>query len=111
MKVAVVGSRSFFDATLLKNTLAGIEISSIVSGGATGADSLAQAYGASRGIPVKIILPDYPRYGRGAPLHRNEQIVAECDTVIAFWNGKSRGTKHTINIAEKLGKPTVIISF
>jgi hypothetical protein len=44
-----------------------------------------------------------------APLIRNRLIVEECDCLIAFWDGQSRGTKSTLDLAEKLGKPTKII--
>ena len=60
---------------------------------------------------LKLIefLPDYEKYGRTAPLIRNKLIVEECDCLIAFWDGKSRGTKYTLDLAEKMGKPTKIV--
>ena len=61
---------------------------------------------------LKLIefLPEYDKYGKGAPLVRNKLIVDNCDCVLAFWDGTSRGTKYTLDYAEKLGKPIKIVS-
>ena len=48
-------------------------------------------------------LPEYSRYGRSAPLKRNLLIIDYSDLVIAFWDGKSRGTKYVIDHCEKQG--------
>ena len=102
MKVAVVGSRGIKSADV--GRLLPPETTEIISGGARGVDTLAQAYAQEHGIPVRIFLPDYSRYGRGAPLKRNEQIARECDLLIAVWDGKSRGTAHVVAFARKLGR-------
>jgi hypothetical protein len=54
-------------------------------------------------------LPDYKRYGKGAPLKRNLEIIEYADRVIAFWDGKSRGTKFVIDQCEKINKPVEVI--
>lgn len=82
----------------------------IVSGGARGADTLAKDYAESNGIPIIEFLPEYDRYGRQAPLKRNIKIVDNCDFLIAFWNGTSRGTKFTIDYAVKRGVPYKVVS-
>ena len=56
----------------------------------------------------KKFLPDYKTYGRVAPLKRNYLIVSYCDVVIAFWDGKSRGTEYTINLAKKMNKKVIV---
>jgi hypothetical protein len=86
-------------------------ISLIISGGAKGADSLAQEYANSHQIPTKIFLPDYKLFGRSAPLKRNVHIVEESDLVVAFWDGESRGTLHAINEAKRLGKEVMLTNF
>ena len=55
------------------------------------------------------ILPDYARYSRGAPLVRNKEIVALADLVIAFWDGKSKGTRFVIAYCEKLQRPCKVV--
>ena len=81
----------------------------IVSGGALGADTYAREYAIKNNIPIVEFLPDYKRYGRNAPIIRNMQIVDNCDFLLAFWNGTSRGTKFTTNYADKRGVPYKII--
>lgn len=75
----------------------------IVSVGAKGADTYAKEYTLKNNIPIIEFLSDYRKYGRKAPLIRNLQIVANCDFLLAFRDGKSRGTKFTIEYTEKKG--------
>lgn len=111
MKIAVVGSRTFKDESLLSITLSEYYPEEIISGGAVGADQLAAAWAKSNNINIKEFLPDYGRYGRSAPIRRNDLIVDAADMVIAFWDGSSRGTKYTIDYAEKMKKVIKIIKF
>ena len=103
MKVAIVGSR-----TVLVND---IEVfvpegtTEIVSGGAVGVDSCARDYAKSVGLPYTEFQPDYPRYGRAAPIKRNDIIVDYADLVIALWDGTSRGTKYVIDLCKRIRKP------
>ena len=80
-----------------------------MSGGAKGADTYAREYAIKKGIRLIEHLPDYAKFGKAAPLVRNKLIIDNCDKVLAFWDGKSRGTKQTIDYAEKMGKPTKIV--
>jgi hypothetical protein len=81
----------------------------IVSGGAKGADSYAKTFAEERGIKLIEHLPDYGKYGRSAPKVRDMQIIDDCDKVLAFWDGKSRGTKFTLDYANKSNKPIKIV--
>ena len=60
-------------------------------------------------ISKTILQPRYDLYKRYAPLKRNDKMVDICDKVIAFWDGKSKGTKHTIDYARKTGKDVDVI--
>ena len=113
MKIAVVGSRNFSNYQILKDTLDKYKnkCKLIISGGAKGADKLAEKYAEENGIETKIFKPDWKRYGKGAGLIRNKQIVENADLIIAFWDGKSKGTAHTITYAQKSGKQVEIILF
>lgn len=111
MKLAVIGSRGFNDFERLEKELDQLAISEIISGGAKGADSLARKYAEMRGIPIVEHLPQYNEFGRGAPLVRNKLIIQDCDQVIAFHDGKSRGTLHSISLAEKAQKPVKTVIF
>ncbi len=106
MKVAVIGSRSL----VVKNLSMYLpkETTEIISGGAKGIDSCAKEYAVNNNIKLIEILPQYSKYGRTAPLVRNIQIIKSADMVLAFWDGKSNGTKFVIDNCRKLDVPIKI---
>lgn len=105
LKLAIVGSRDFDNYEFLKKIIDYHPCTKIVSGGASGADALAKRYAADHGIPFKEFLPNWNAHGKSAGFIRNEQIIEASDELVAFWNSVSRGTKHSIDLAEKAGKP------
>ena len=108
MKLGIVGTRTFTDYEYLKKKILRIykikDIEEIVSGGAEGADTLAEQFAKEFDIPIKIYKPNWDKYGRKAGALRNVKIVNRSSVIIAFWDGKSPGTKITIDIAEKQKK-------
>ena len=100
MKLAIIGSRGI---TELEGDIP--ECSTIISGGAKGVDQAAERYAQKNNIQMEIHLPDYQRYGRGATHVRNKLIIDSADFVLAFWDGKSKGTKSVIENCKKQGKP------
>lgn len=111
MRVAVIGSRTFSDYNLMKEALSEIFITQIVSGGANGADKLAERYAKENDIPTKIYLPDWNKHGISAGFIRNTDIINDAEYVVAFWNGKSKGTLDSINKAKAANKEVIIIKF
>ena len=107
MKLAIVGSRDLVVKNIGDYMPDGV--SEIVSGGARGIDSLAAEYARAHGIKLTEFLPDYARFGRAAPIKRNELIAEYADEGIAFWDGISRGTQSTIKFFQKRSKPIKII--
>lgn len=105
MKVAVIGSRGL-DVKMVDYIPENADM--IISGGAHGIDTLAEEYADAHGIPKVIFKPNYKRYGRAATHVRNRKIVKMADMVVAIWDGKSRGTKSTIEYAQKQKKPVCI---
>lgn len=103
MKLAVVGSRNWQMPIVISQILSEIYPSEIVSGGAQGVDSFAEAWAKLHLIPVKVFKPDWSK-GKSAGAQRNRQIIDYCDKLIAFWDGKSKGTKISIDMAAKAGK-------
>lgn len=93
MKVAIIGSRNLTVDNLQKYLPD--DTTEIVSGGANG-------------IKLTEFLPEYNKYGRGAPLKRNLQIIQYSDLVIAFWDGKSRGTEYVIKNCKTENKPVTV---
>ncbi len=97
MRVAIIGSRSI-QLDSLQELLAALPRSTheIVSGGAAGADQIAEQVAQELSLPITVFRPDYAHYQRRAPLQRNESIVQYADYVIALWDGTSRGTAHVV---------------
>ncbi|MBQ8133857.1 MAG: DUF2493 domain-containing protein [Clostridia bacterium] len=106
MKVAIIGSRSLYINNL--NQYLPKEITEIVSGGAKGIDTSAKNYAEKNNIKLKEFLPNYKQYGKSAPLKRNIEIIQYADLVIAFWDGKSKGTKFVIDNCQKMNVPVNI---
>ena len=82
----------------------------IVSGGAAGVDRIAEDYAHRHELSVLVYHPDWQAHGKAAGAKRNQQIVDRADRVIAFWDGKSKGTKITIDMARRAGKLVEIVS-
>lgn len=111
MKLAVVGSRDFPYAWMIDTYLTQIDvdIDEIVSGGAKGPDSWSQQWADDCYVPFILFSADWENLGKSAGFKRNAQIVEYCDELIAFWDGKSRGTKHSIDLARKARKLREVI--
>lgn len=107
MKLLIAGSRNIKNIDLKQYIPK--ETTLIISGGATGVDTIAEQYADKYRISKLILRPRYDLYRRNAPLMRNDEMVDICDKVLIFWDGVSKGTKHTIDYAKKLGKPIDII--
>jgi len=103
MKVAVIGSRTISNIDIERFIPKGITL--LITGGATGVDTIAEKYADRKKIKKQIIRPDYERYGKRAPLMRDKLIVENADIVIAIWDGNSGGTNYTVKYAERIGKP------
>ena len=113
MKVGVIGGRDFKDYDLMVKTLDSFKskITLIVSGHAQGADILGERYAKENEIETKIFVPDWEKFGKSAGFIRNSDIINEAELIFAFWNNSSRGTKDSIDKANKLGKPVIIINY
>ena len=108
MRVAVIGSRGLAVKDLGKHLPK--DTTEIVSGGAKGVDTSAREYALAHGIKLTEFLPDYEKYGRSAPLKRNITIIESADLVLAFWDGRSRGTKFVIDNCRKRGVPVKVFT-
>lgn len=107
MKLLIVGSRSIKDFDL--SPYIPPDVDTIISGGATGIDTLAEQYADTHRLSKYILRPRYDLYGRAAPIKRNEQMVTLADRVLIVWDGASKGTQHTIAYVQKLSKDYILI--
>lgn len=108
MKLLIVGSRSITDFDLSPYIPEDTEL--IISGGANGVDTLAEAYADKHKLSKLILRPQYGLYKKGAPLKRNETMVEIADKVLVIWDGVSNGTRYTAKYADKKGKETVVVT-
>lgn len=110
MRYAIIGSRTFNDYSVVEDFLNGChDITAIVSGGAAGADSLGALYAIEHNIPYTIFRPDWVKFGKKAGYIRNADIINDADVVIAFWDGKSNGTRHSIELARRKNKIVSVV--
>lgn len=117
IRLAVVGSRNILDEDYVYEVLEelteelfleNIRIIKVVSGGAIGIDSIAEQWAYINNIDTDIYRPDWKRFGKAAGFIRNTTIVENCDIMLAIWDGKSKGTLHSMSQAKKLKKRLII---
>ena len=106
MKLIIAGGRNFTDykklCQICDNILQDQTNIEIVSGAYyKGADLLGEKYAAEKGFLLTKFSADWKRFGRAAGPKRNEQMANYADTLVAFWDGKSAGTKHMIEVSKR----------
>lgn len=115
VRVIITGSRNanpFVARKLISDRLFELPVdSTIVHGGARGVDRMAGQEAQKLGLLVEEHPADWDRHGKSAGFVRNQEMLdTGADLVLAFWDGRSNGTRHTIEIAERAGIPVEVIS-
>ena len=111
MKVAIVGSRDWPSReAVTRYVLALPNDTVVISGGAPGVDRIAEKTARVIGLKVEVYPADWFKHGKRAGALRNQQIVDAADRIVAFWDGISKGTKITIDMAKRAGKPLEVIT-
>jgi len=110
MKVVICGSRAITDKDLVEFLIenSGFEITEVIEGGARGVDKIAGEWATAQNLPLTIMKAEWHLYGNRAGPVRNHQMVKAGDAVIAVWDGKSRGTRSTIEYANAEKKPVKV---
>jgi len=119
LKIIIAGSRNFSSQDFetlyerMDHLTQNHEHIEVVSGTARGADSCGEDWAADRRNQKDIWISRWPadwrQYGKSAGYKRNEQMAAYADALVAFWDGKSKGTKHMIKIANEQGLDVRVI--
>ena len=112
MKVLICGSRGWTDQAAIWDRLRNLPLDAeIITGGAIGVDTIAKIGADYFGLTSIVFPADWKTHGKAAGLIRNiEMLDQKPDLVIAFWDGKSTGTAHTITNAEKRTIPVEVIT-
>ena len=114
-KVIIAGGRDFDDYTrlcrVMDHVLRNKSEITIISGGSRGADTLGEKYARERGDNLIIIKANWTKYGKSAGYIRNKEMLSLADGVVCFWDKKSKGTGHMINITNKSGKPLKVVHY
>jgi hypothetical protein len=76
-----------------------------------GADFLGERYAKEYSIPIKPFPANWSKYGNAAGLIRNKEMAAYSTHLIAFWDGKSKGTKNMIDEARAAGLKIRVINY
>ena len=121
-RVIIAGCRNFSFMEVVEMAMLdrfGTDYSAIelVGGGAKGADALGKRFAMEHGIPYKEFPADWGTYHNAAGPIRNRQMAQYAikgkgyGILIAFWDGKSKGTKHMIETAKESGMEVIVVSF
>lgn len=117
-RVIIAGGRTFDDYALVKEKCE-LYLSEklkthrviIVSGHASGADALGERFAAEHNLPCELHPADWNRHGRAAGPIRNAEMAGVSDALIAFWDGKSRGTASMIKLAKSKGLQVAVVNY
>jgi len=108
MKLIIAGGRNYklgpkefsrLDAEF-QGTRAGW-VKQVISGGATGVDAGGEFWAKCWGIPVRVIKPNWKKWGRSAGPIRNKVMAKTASAVVLFYGGK--GTESMFQEARKQG--------
>ena len=114
MKLAIIGSRGFTDYEKARRVFVNFFekfTTTIVSGGARGADSIGRDLAKEFNLEYIEHIPDWEGLGKGAGHARNTKIINDCQMALVFYDGASRGTQDSLNKLKEQKKPVFIIYF
>lgn len=114
MRVLVCGGRDYTDRMAVFGVLDGLHrrdgITTIIQGGATGADEIAMRWALDTDVNILTYGADWKAHGKAAGPKRNQQMIDEGkpDMVVAFPGG--RGTADMTSRAVAAGLPLIEVS-
>lgn len=124
VRIIVAGGRDFSDYAKLESEVTEIISSyrigddiTIISGHCRGADMLGEQLANKYSIPIKIFPANWDKHGKSAGYIRNRQMAeyaSDGDSIgilVAFWDGKSKGTKSMIDLGLQYLKEVHVIKY
>lgn len=121
-RIIICGSRIFDNYDLLEKSFlerfpfAKEFNTTIISGGASGADTIGETFARGCGFGLVQMLADWEYYGDSADYVRNHQMIDFCKEkrschILAMWDGVSNDAKHMIDLGLKKGLNVHVIRF
>ena len=115
-KLIIAGGRDFNDYNLMCAELDiflsdNPDFTIIISGMAKGADSLGTRYAKEHDINLIEMPANWNKFGRSAGYRRNEEMAKVADGCVCFWDDRSRGTGHMIDLSIKYGIHSGIVHY
>jgi hypothetical protein len=112
IRLLICGDRNWTDRRSIESYLSGYspELTTVIHGGASGADSIAGEIAENLSMGVEVFPADWHRYGRAAGPIRNRQMLdAHVDLVVWFHLDieSSKGTKNMVAQARQTGIQTI----
>lgn len=118
MKLIVAGGRDFVNTNRMIEELQKLvnsgnipDCPELVCGMARGVDMLAYSLWANNKMPIHNFPANWDKYGKSAGFKRNQEMGEFADAAVCFWDGKSKVTKHMIDIMNKLNKPVYVVRY
>lgn len=130
MRIIIAGGRDFNDKKLLISKTISIirglknegfntskECVEIISGTANGADKIGELFASKYNLKTVRFPANWDKYGKSAGYRRNAEMAKyaseddDLGILVAFWDGKSRGTKHMIDLANKSNLKVYIVNY
>lgn len=124
VRIAVTGSRSHMSdndrlqylwAVMAYYTLRVTELGGIpqfISGGANGPDTWVRSFCEEFDVNLvehALTEEDWEEQGKRAGFLRNQKIWDEADLGITMWDGKSSGSRHSLELAGQQNKPLIVL--
>jgi hypothetical protein len=105
MKVIVAGGRDVTDVAAVSDAIreSGFAPSEIVSGGASGVDSIGEMWARWNNVPIRRFEADWEEHGRAAGPIRNRAMANYADALVLVWDGQSRGSRSMKQEAQQRG--------
>ena len=113
MRTIIAGSRNcnHYDDLLRAIDAINWKPTTVISGTARGVDQMGERWATEQGLPIERFPADWDTYGKSAGYRRNAEMAKNADALIAFWDGKSRGTMHMIDYAKEMGLKVRVVQY
>lgn len=112
MKTALLASRQLTSPVhyqAVKNALNELGTTTLLHGAEGAGKQHGQTWVNETGNAEHGYPPNWKEHGKAAGPIRGKAMIADCDNVLALWDGRSRGTANELREARRQGKRVVLL--